>query len=118
MENSPEPEMSLRINGAEFKATRDNTSLFTFFGRLAVYDHIFIHTGEEEDDDNVQLGAYIFSNARLFLEMVDYMVTNEYPQHVALREVAECDLKAFDRAQLGDLRESDTFPEEWADGTA
>ena len=111
MENSPEPAMNLRINGAEFKATRDNTSLFTFFGRRALYDHIFIQTGSE--DNSTVYGAYIFSNAEGYVDMVDYMVTNEYPQHVALREVAECDIKAFDQSQLGDLRETDTIPEDW-----
>ena len=106
-----EPSMNLRINGGEFRATRDNTSLFQFFGRLAIYDHIFVQTGME--DDNTLTGAYIFSNFPKWVDMVDYMVTNEYPQHVALREVAECDKRAFDQANLGDLADAEGVPEEW-----
>lgn len=111
-----EPHMQLMLNTGEFRATRDNTTLFQYFGRLAIYDHIFVQTGNE--DESTMLGAYIFSNFPHWTDMVDYMVTNEYPQHVCLRQVAECDMAAFDRANLGDLAETDGVPEEWLDGEA
>lgn len=108
-----EPYMNLDMDGKEFRATRDNTTLFQFFGRLAMYDHIFVQTGEEGD---AQLGAYIFSNFPRWTDMVDYMVTNEYPQHVCLRSVADCDVAAFDRANFTDLAQADGVPEEWLGG--
>jgi hypothetical protein len=57
---TPEEEPRLKLtlsSGGEFYATRDNTTLFQFFGRLAIYDHVFIETGME---DSTPTGIYLF----------------------------------------------------------
>jgi len=107
----PEPAIELQIGGEIFRATRDNTSLFRYFGRLAIYDHIFMQTGQESE--STLLGAYVFSNADRWGDMVDFMVTHGYPQHIDLRQVAECDVNAFYKANLGDLQGAESVPEEW-----
>lgn len=105
-----EPGLQITMNGQEFVATRDNTTLFQFFGHLAVYDHVFIQTGME---DSTPTGAYLFRNQEVWHDLVDFIVTNEYPQHVCLREVAQCDVDAFDRTMYTDVRQQDTFPQDW-----
>ena len=110
-ENDPRLKLTLST-GEEFEATRDNTTLFQFFGHLAIYDHVFIETGLE---DSTPTGMYLFQNQEIWRDLVDYIVTNEYPQHVALREVAQCDMDAFDRTMFGDVRHMDSFPPEWAE---
>jgi hypothetical protein len=112
---TPEEEPRLKLtlsSGGEFYATRDNTTLFQFFGRLAIYDHVFIETGME---DSTPTGIYLFQNQDIWRDLVDYIVTNEFPQHVALREVAQCDIDAFDRTMFDDVRHMDSFPSEWAE---
>lgn len=116
MENSKEPALEIDMNGEKFIATRDNTTLFQFFGHLAIYDHVFIEMGMEE---STPIGAYLFKTQEVWDELVDFMVTNEFPQHVALRDVGQCDVDAFERTMFTDVRHNATFPPEWAtNGTA
>lgn len=110
-----EPALEITMNGEKILATRDNTTLFQFFGKLAIYDHVFIQTGM---DESTPTGAYLFQNQEVWHDLVDFIVTNEYPQHVALRDVAQCDMDAFDRTMFADVRYNDTFPPEWANGKA
>ncbi len=110
METPKEPALQITMNGAEFIATRDNTTLFQFFGHLAIYDHVFIQTGF---DESTPTGAYLFRNQDVWHDIVDFIVTNEYPQHVCMPEVAQCDRDAFDRTMFGDVRHMPSFPPEW-----
>lgn len=114
METPNEPALEVTMNGERFLATRENTTLFQFFGHLAVYDHVFIQTSFE---DSTPKGAYLFRNQEVWGDLVDFIVTNEYPQHVCLREVAQCDVDAFERTMYGDVRGLPSFPQEWADGS-
>ena len=115
MENSPEPIIELNLNGEKFEATRDNTTLFQFFGRLAIYNHIFLEMGREDDKP---MGAYLFSDHPVYPQLEELIVAYEFPQHLALREVGECDVDAWNRHNLSDLAEADGVPEEWTDGEA
>lgn len=111
-----EPRLKLTMNGEEIYATRDNTTLFQFFGHLAMYDHVFVQLND--DSEEVARGAYLFNNQAIFDDLVDFIVTNEYPQHVCMREVAQCDVDAWNQTMFADLINTDSFPEEWADGTS
>jgi len=114
MENSPNPEPTLRLNiGQEvFEATRDNTTLFQFFGHLAIYNHVFLVFNEEENS-----GAYIFNDSPVYPEMEEFIVAHEFPQHLGMRAVAQCDVNAWERHTFDDVRSADTFPAEWLNGT-
>lgn len=111
METPKIPALELTMNGEKIIATPENTTLFAFIGELAVYDHVFIELGMEDSTPN---GAYLFKNQDVWHDLVDFMVTNEYPQHVCLREVAECDVNAFDHTMYPDVRHMASFPQEWA----
>lgn len=114
MENPPEPIIELNLNGEKFEATRDNTTLFQFFGRLAIYNHIFLEMGE---DEKAPFGAYIFSDHPTYPDLEELIVAHEFPQHLALREVGQCDVDAWERHTFDDVRSADTFPAEWLNGT-
>ena len=86
----------------EFEATPENTSVFTFLGQTAIngimwdnerFNHAFLNI-HEVDEDRVQ-GAYIFSDAKNFDEMMRFFMQNGYPLHVNLRHVAQCDIDAY-----------------------
>lgn len=113
MEN--EPVLEITMNGEKLLATRDNTSLFTFVGELACFDHVFIVTDEENN-----VGGYLFRNQEIFPQLAGFLFENMYPMHLNLPEVAECDQRAFDATMYGDIRSTDTFPETWlaTDGEA
>lgn len=111
MEN--EPSFIAQFEGGqEIEATRDNTTLFTHIGRLALYDHVFIVLDEEENR-----GSYIFQINPAFEGIADFMIANEYPMHLNLREVADCDLEAYDGMIKGMVGDIDTLPPEWTNET-
>lgn len=87
------PSMKIEFgDGRIFEATPENSTIFTFAGRLAMYDHVFFTTNEEEN-----YGTYLFSVHEGYQEITTFMVENEYPWHGNLREVAECDIDAYDK---------------------
>ena len=106
MEN--EPVLEITMNGEKLLAHRGNTSLFTFIGELAVYDHIFIMTDEENNS-----GGYLFKNQEIWHDMAGFLFENLYPMHLNLDEVADCDRNAFEHTMYTDIRSTDTFPETW-----
>lgn len=99
-----EPKATIRVNGQEFEARRDNTSLFRHLGKAAIFDHVFLQTGENE-------GAYIFNGIKGYDDLSAYMMANGYPMHVNLPEASPLDQDAYMRQATSDL--SDTVPEGW-----
>ena len=109
--NEQEPFAKLTLpNGEEFEARRDTASLYTFMGRLAIYNHVYCY---DIKDNEVQQSFYIFNFVQGYDELVEYMKENDYPQHLNLPEISRSDVEAHDRAVLHDLVSNDTFPESW-----
>lgn len=107
--NENDPRLKLTMNGQEFECSRENTSMFTFIGHLAMYDHIFVLMDEETNS-----GAYLFKeNQKAWQEMAGYLIEYQFPMHLNMTEVGQCDVDAFERTMFDDLRSTDTFPEEW-----
>ncbi len=105
-----EPIIEVNFGETRFEATPENTYLFRFFGKLALYNHIFMLTRPEENN-----GAYLFNQHPAYAKFEQYMVENHYPIHDNLREVAQCDLDAFEGMIADDLRDmSDYPPEDWS----
>ena len=105
-----EPKMSLQIAGEQVEARRENTTLYTFLGQLAIYNHVFVVTKE----DSERPGFYVFKDNNVFDEMADYMLKNQYPAHINLLSVAECDKNAYDnhiKSMCADI--GDSVPEDW-----
>ena len=98
--------------GVEFEATPENTSLFNHIGRHALYDHIYFVR-----DEAAGRGSYLFSLHPNFNEAKDYMLENQYPAHLNLREVAECDVDAFNFMLHKDATPEleNGVPKEWLD---
>lgn len=107
------PEMKLHMANGEFVATPVNTTLFTFLGRLAMYDHVFLQTGEETEATIV--GTYVFNQHPVFREMAEFIMEQNYPMVLNRIEVPDCDVAAFNRMveqSTGDL--DGGVPEGWS----
>lgn len=104
-----EPVVNLVVNGeSEYELNRLNTTLFTFMGRLAVYNHIFYHDiHEEENPENF----YIFSYQQGYPEIVRYMAENDFTMVLNQTEVSVTDQEAYMRSVTRGM--GDTIPEEW-----
>lgn len=112
MSNEIGPILRLNIDGDEVHAHRFNTALFTFAGNLACYNHIFI---TRETDEGRDVGNYIFASAEPFKDIVEFLETEEFPQHRNLTHVADCDRQAFENSHFLSFRGQEGFPVEWLD---
>ena len=107
--NEPVARLSLP-NGERFEVRRDTASLYTFMGKLAVYNHVYcydIYGGER------QQSFYIFDFVDGFDELAEYMIQNDYPMHLNMPEASKSDIEAYERGALSDLTRMDSFPEGW-----
>lgn len=105
------PRIKLRFDSdRSFDATPLNTTLFTHLGRLAMWDHVFMQTGEE---DEMMVGSYVFRSADVFDELAAFIAENNYPMVLNKIEVSECDQVAFDRMLAQNSGDLDTIPDEW-----
>lgn len=109
--------LPLRVNGEEFEGRPDNTSLFTFAGEAALYDHCFL---ELQRTDGQAMGRHIFKVIEK--EAYDYIASHikrqHYPQHLNMLNAPQCDRDAFDAQAFHDLIETNGVPEGWSDGTS
>lgn len=101
--------MKFRINGEKFKPTPENTTLYTFAGQ-AMFNHVFLQLNKEGEEVS---GAYIFAPSEAFNALARLVIEKDYPMVLNMREVPECDQRAFFNANLEDLASMDSFPEDW-----
>lgn len=113
MSEHAEDELMLHIGETDFLMTRENAVLFTFFGRLATRNHVFLITGETEDE--VMTGSYIFAHATAFNALASFMAEYDYPARLNHLEVPDGDETAFQRSldQLGGEDIEDFIPDDW-----
>ena len=103
-----EPRIELKINGeSAYELNRLNSTLYSFLGRLAVYNHVFYHGTEDEDSDKF----YIFEYQKSFAPIAQYMAENDYPMILNQPEVSVTDQEAYMRSATRDL--GNGLPEEW-----
>ena len=113
-----EPEPVMRMKGAdgEFDITPSNGILYRYIGANAVYDHVFMKTGETEDGERE--GHLIFMRGFLedgsIAEVTAWMVNRGYESHLNVMEPQEIikavHAKVVER-QTADI--PDTLPEGW-----
>lgn len=106
-----EPSVNLGLpNGESFEANRRTATLWTFLGRLAVYNHIHCHEMAEEGEEVAQ-SFYIFSHVDGYDSLARYMVENNYPMILNQTEVSSGDQDAYIRSATRDI--GDYIPDEW-----
>jgi hypothetical protein len=105
-----EPSITVESPRGEFEATRDNTTLFRFMGHLAMYDHIYF-----THEAGTKHPSYLFNQNQGYTILADFMMDNDYPAHINLREVADCDVDAFNKMlqQETALDTEGGVPAEW-----
>ena len=88
---SKEPAIAIQYaKGKKVVATRQNTTLYRFQGANSMYDHIFVLIDAKEGR-----GLYIFRHEAGYTKLAKYMMDNEYPAYINLREVSEGDKQMF-----------------------
>lgn len=102
-----EPIMHLGFGDEQIEAHRGNTTLYTFMGRLAVYNHSFIRLDQDR-------GAYIFNFVNGYDQIAQYMMENNYRMYLNQTEVPQVDQDAYDRSIKELSSDIDHVPDEWS----
>lgn len=76
-------------DGLEVTATRDNTTLTTFFGDLALYDHVSIIVGEDPENMFGIEERFVFCDDPRYHSLWELIVQNDFPQLRNLNEATE-----------------------------
>lgn len=106
-------ELDLTLGGEDFHMTRENTSLFTFLGEAAIYNHIFF---EHKREQRKLIGTYLFAANPAYVQLKEFIEEHSYPQHINMLEAAQCDVDAWNSHYLNDLNDISSVPEEWENG--
>lgn len=124
--------LEIRFDGEPYLATRENTILFTHFGELAVYDHVYMIPVEGFDG---LLGGYMWSDHQHYAAVEGFVRVHNFMQHLNLSKVADNDKLEFKRSHpnglylptadvglpepnyedLEDLYFGEGFPGEWTE---
>lgn len=107
--------LRLPMDGEEVEFDREHAFVYEYLGKcalglpLSTYNHIFLAYQEECKD--AMTGAYLFSYEEKYEEIVEFMVENDYPQHLKLPWVdAQC-IDIFDWYNEADSH----IPTDWSD---
>jgi hypothetical protein len=104
----------------EWLMTRHNARLYTFAGYLATRNHVFLHTYEEQDSGEAQMGTYIFAHSESYPVLCQFIVQHAFPMRLNENEVQQCDEDSFQRSleQLSGSLDEDFMPDWFEDGEA
>ena len=93
MSENPPSFDRIRVNDIEYELNRDNTSLYTYIGRAALYDHIYIETPN---------GAYQWrydplkgTESEQYNYLKQKVIENECPLHLNLKHQDDYDVEIY-----------------------
>lgn len=113
-----EPAIGINLGDTRFEMTRRNTFLYTFLGKAALYNHVFLKRDDmpATDDGNI-IGTYLFETALpqngIWDKLKSTLQENDYPQYLNHAEASDTDIRAYIETVTKDLESTDTVPEDW-----
>lgn len=99
-------EIEVRFDdGEQRRLHRGNTALFTFWGNKAMFNHVYIRSGEEMGDlrDDAPDCRYVFQNEPMYHALAECLRQLEYPQYLNLAETETEDESTFFGRRFGEL---------------
>lgn len=113
-----EPVIGINLGETRFEMTRRNTFLYTFLGKAALYNHVFLKRDDlPETDDGQIMGTYLFEDALpkngIWDRLKSTLQENDYPQYLNHAEASEVDIRAYMETVMSDLAKADGVPEGW-----
>jgi len=100
---------SLTSGGNEIEMTSENVTLYRHLGRHAVYDHLFVSTGEAS-------GLYLWNSHSQYEEIATRALELGATAHINIQEPAACDVRNLIASASTDIDSSDSFPQSWLQG--
>lgn len=103
-----EPSFELSRGGEPWQMTRRNSALFTYFGRNAVHNHVFLILDEE-----APATQYVWSEDGLYKPLSQFIIANHFTQHLNMEHVSRSDKAAHVADLLEGFNEVTSVPKEW-----
>ena len=97
----------IRLNfpdGTNEVFTRKKMELRTYFGKLAIYDHVFLRCDDER-------GMVVFDGEPLYKPLVEFVLKNNYPMLMNMVNISDGIKEVYEEDAKRGF--GDTFPEEW-----
>lgn len=82
--------------GLKVTANRFNTTLYTFFGDLAMYNHVFIVTAEDADAEDEVEGQHVFCDDPRYQALWELVIYHDFPAVLNSLGVYPGDKAAYD----------------------
>ena len=101
-----EPFFEIPMGEGSYELSRENTSLFRHLGAAAIYDHVFLTTGDNK-------GGYIWRTHSQYEEISELAEENLCVTHSNIWPPADIDVKNYIAHHSTDLEGFDGVPEEW-----
>lgn len=106
MENEPKMNFTME-DGSNVEGTRYNTSLWSFLGKAALYNHVYVAASDE-------FAIYIFQTMPDFAKAARFALDNDLPIHMHIPEPSEEDVEAYENYIQSNLKDLNSFPpKEW-----
>jgi len=111
--SEPEKAIELNLGGNEYELRRDNSELYMYFGKLAMFNHVFI---QQESTEELRTGLFVpeqYIGKDTFSMLAATMIDFNFPARLNQIEVAEGDAEIITRILAGsDIQDiNDSFPD-------
>jgi len=111
MENNEDASLEVSVNGEPMQLTRENTTLYTFFGRVMIegmemdasnFNHVFVRLSDPDDEENVS-GGFIFPQNPGFKTVAAFCLRHNFPAVLNALYLPGSDIDAWNRTTFSDL---------------
>lgn len=109
-----EHEYGIRLSfpdGTSERFNRKSMELRTYFGKLAVYDHIWLTRTGQEEDGTEKSPMVIFETKPIYKDMLEFILRNNFPMHMNMIQASPHIVELYENDAKKDL--GDTIPEDW-----
>lgn len=109
MNHEEEPAFNARVDGQEVNFRREDLSVHTFAGRLAVFNHVFAVF----DHEGQKAGVWTYQDEPSYVPMLQFAQENNCLMVLNADEVSPLDEETYISKNTRDLKSTDYIPEEW-----
>ena len=102
--------MRIHLGSEIINTSPENTTLFTFAGRLATYNYVYVENGKQFSHVFEKTKQY----AGLYAKLTEEIMQNEYSMHLNNQTVEDSTIAQYNRVSMREAQNiPDTFPIDW-----
>lgn len=121
-----EPSININLGKTNFEMTRQNSFLYTFIGRAALFNHVWLKRDDlpAMQDESLVQSTYLFENMtfeqeerrehwdNVYSRIIEQMNQLQFPMYLNMPAPSETDVNAYIGATMQNDN-LDHIPDEW-----